>query len=144
MWEESERDEKRKWIRRVRQEIIPQTLEEEKDYKIEELEWLDVEERRYKKKICWGRKRGRNGFRKKNRDTSLEYPHGVVVKHLENPPIKDGPPWGTLRTHFWEKSKMILILYIGRKITCYEIFETLEIWVTLTLHSLNIRWSFLL
>ena len=65
MWEESERDEKRKWIRRVRQEIIPQTLEEEKDYKIEELEWLDVEERRYKKKICWGRKRGRNGFRKK-------------------------------------------------------------------------------
>ena len=29
---------------------------------------------------------------KKNRDTSLEYPHGVVVKHLENPPIKDGPP----------------------------------------------------
>ena len=45
MWEESERDEKRKWIRRVRQEIIPQTLEEEKDYKIEEREELDVEER---------------------------------------------------------------------------------------------------
>ena len=42
MWEESEREEKRKWIRRVRQEIIPQ---EEKDYKIKELEELDGEER---------------------------------------------------------------------------------------------------
>ena len=41
-----------------------------------------------------------------SQDTSLEYPHEVVWNILKINFFKDWSPWGTLRTHFWEKIKM--------------------------------------
>ena len=46
-------------------------------------------------------------FYQASRDTSLEYPHGVVWNILKINIFKDCPPWGTLKTHFWEKLKMV-------------------------------------
>ena len=43
-------------------------------------------------------------------DTSLEYPHGLVWNIMEIHFFNNWPSWETLKTNFWEKKKILLII----------------------------------